>query len=123
ATMRDALLRLRNGPSQFSRFGWSRAIRRLATRAMAETMLASVLEKGRLQMVGLTRGKTAKLNHDPAKRPPKLKGRVANDVYPNPARSAVMPPPTMDTQEPAMSRKAKTPKPPTMKSTRMRSTR
>ena len=40
-------------------------------------------------MVGLTRGRTAKLNHDPAKRPPKLKGRVANDVYPSPARSAI----------------------------------
>jgi hypothetical protein len=31
-----------------------------------------------------------------AKRPAKLKGRVANDVAPTP-RSAVMPPPTTDT--------------------------
>jgi hypothetical protein len=33
-------------------------------------------------------------------RPPKLKGRVANDFLPPKARSAVMPPPTKDTQEP-----------------------
>jgi hypothetical protein len=32
-----------------------------------------------------------------AKRPPKLKGNVANDVTPTKPRSAVMPPPTTDT--------------------------
>jgi hypothetical protein len=31
-----------------------------------------------------------------AKRPPKLKGRVANDVYANPARSMIGPPPQGD---------------------------
>ena len=48
----------------------------------------------------LTRGKTFKPTGNPAKRPPKLKGRVANDLWPNPARSAAGPPPTKDTQEP-----------------------
>ena len=33
---------------------------------------------------------------DLAKRPPKLKGRVANDVYANPARSMIGPPPQGD---------------------------
>ena len=47
-----------------------------------------------------TRGKTFIPKGDPAKRPPKLKGRVANDLWPNPARSAAGPPPTKDTQEP-----------------------
>ena len=67
-------------------------------------------------MVGLTRGRTAKLNHDPAMRPPKLKGRVANDLYnERTARSAVMPPPTMDTQEPRLSRKGSVSKSPMIK--------
>ena len=48
----------------------------------------------------LTRGKTFISKGDPAKRPPKLKGRVANDLWPNPARSAAGPSPTKDTQEP-----------------------
>ena len=56
--------------------------------------------------------------HDPAKRPPKLKGRVANDVYSQTARSAVMPPPTKDTQEPRMSRAGMKAKSPTMKGTK-----
>ena len=47
-----------------------------------------------------TRGNTFKPTGNPAKRPPKLKGRVANDLWPNPARSAAGPPPTKDTQEP-----------------------
>ena len=47
-----------------------------------------------------TRGKTFIPKGNPAKRPPKLKGRVANDLWPNPARSAAGPPPTKDTQEP-----------------------
>ena len=47
-----------------------------------------------------TRGKTFRSTGDQAKRPPKLKGRVANDLWPNPARSAAGPPPTKDTQEP-----------------------
>ena len=47
-----------------------------------------------------TRGQTFKHQGDLAKRPPKLKGRVANDLWPNPARSAAGPPPTKDTQEP-----------------------
>jgi len=51
-------------------------------------------------MAKYPRGFTAKAQHPPEKRPPKLKGRVSNDLYPSPARSAVMPPPTKDTQEP-----------------------
>ena len=47
-----------------------------------------------------TRGQTFKHTGDQTKRPPKLKGRVANDLWPNPARSAAGPPPTKDTQEP-----------------------
>ena len=47
-----------------------------------------------------TRGKTFIPKGNPAKRPPKLKGRVANDLWPNPVRSAAGPPPTKDTQEP-----------------------
>ena len=55
----------------------------------------------------MTRGKTFIPKGNPAKRPPKVSGRVANDVWPNPVRSAIMPPPTTDTKEPrgrAMSR-------------------
>ena len=52
----------------------------------------------------LPRGKTFMPKGNPAKRPPKLKGKVANDLWPNPARSAAGPPPTTDTQEPRMSR-------------------
>ena len=48
----------------------------------------------------MKRGKTFKPTGNPAKRPPKLKGRVANDVLPPPVRSAMAPPPTQDTQEP-----------------------
>ena len=48
----------------------------------------------------MTRGKTFIPKGNPAKRPPKVSGRVANDVWPNPVRSAIMPPPTKDTQEP-----------------------
>jgi hypothetical protein len=48
----------------------------------------------------LTRGKTFIPTGNPATRPPKLKGKVANDLWPNPARSAAGPPPTKDTQEP-----------------------
>ena len=48
----------------------------------------------------MKRGKTFKPTGNPAKRPPKLKGRVANDLWPNPARSAAGPPPTTDTKEP-----------------------
>lgn len=55
-------------------------------------------------MVGYSRGMTPKIKHDPAARPPKKTGRVANDVAPMP-RSAMMPPPTTDTQEPRLSRK------------------
>jgi hypothetical protein len=51
------------------------------------------------------RGSTAKSVHKPETRPPKLKGRVSNDFFPNPARSATMPPPTTDTQEPRMSKR------------------
>lgn len=40
-----------------------------------------------------------------AKRPPKLKGRVANDFNPSPARSAVMPPPTSDIKRPVGTKK------------------
>ena len=48
----------------------------------------------------LPRGKTFKPKGNPAKRPPKLSGRVANDLWAPPARSAMGPPPTGDTQEP-----------------------
>lgn len=51
-------------------------------------------------MAKYSRGKTTPINHPLASRPPKLKGRVANDVWPDKARSAIMPPPTKDTQEP-----------------------
>ena len=50
--------------------------------------------------MALTRGKTFRPTGNPAERPPKLKGRVANDVWAPPARSAMAPPPTKDTQEP-----------------------
>jgi hypothetical protein len=39
-----------------------------------------------------------------AKRPPKLKGRIANDVGQFGARSAVMPPPQGDTKQPYTSK-------------------
>ena len=42
----------------------------------------------------LPRGKTFMPKGNPAKRPPKLKGKVANDLWPNPVRSAAGPPPT-----------------------------
>ena len=48
----------------------------------------------------MTRGKTFVPKGNPAKRPPKVSGRVANDVWPNPVRSAIMPAPTTDTKEP-----------------------
>ena len=38
----------------------------------------------------MTRGKTFVPKGNPAKRPPKVSGRVANDVWPNPVRSAIM---------------------------------
>ena len=104
------LPRARSGEPLFS-VRMVEAIPRRETRVTAETTHVfgreAEVADGRS-----TRGRTAKLNHDPAKRPPKVKGRVANDVYPNPIRSATMPPPTTDTQEPMMSRKAKAPMPP-----------
>ena len=48
----------------------------------------------------MKRGKTFIPKGNLAKRPPKVSGRVANDVWPNPVRSATMPPPQTDTQEP-----------------------
>jgi hypothetical protein len=53
----------------------------------------------------LPRGFTAQSLHSPESRPPKLQGRVYNDFYPEKARSAVMPPPTEDTEEPRMSKR------------------
>jgi hypothetical protein len=50
--------------------------------------------------MALTRGKTFRPTGNPAKRPPKVKGKVANDVYSGAPRSATMPPPTTDTKEP-----------------------
>ena len=47
-----------------------------------------------------TRGNTFIPKGNPAKRPPKKTGRVANDLWQPPLRSAVAPPPTTDTQEP-----------------------
>jgi hypothetical protein len=45
-----------------------------------------------------------------AKRPPKLKGRVANDVGQFGPRSAVMPPPQGDTKEPRGMKRSSRPK-------------
>lgn len=56
-------------------------------------------------MVKYKRGFTAKENHPSEERPPKLQGRVYNDFYPDKARSAVMPAPTGDTQEPRLSKR------------------
>jgi hypothetical protein len=56
-------------------------------------------------MVTYKRGFTYTPKHPPELRPPKLEGRVGNEVYPDKARSAMMPPPTEDTQEPRMSRR------------------
>ena len=50
------------------------------------------------------RGFTAQApGKNPADRPPKLSNGVSNDFFRGSARSAVMPPPTRDTQEPRMS--------------------
>lgn len=50
------------------------------------------------------RGFTAQApGKNPADRPPKLAKGVSNDFFRGSARSAVMPPPTGDTQEPRMS--------------------
>ena len=56
-------------------------------------------------MAKYKRGFTARTAHPSETRPPKLKGRVSNDFYPEKARSAVMPPPTGDTQEPRLSKR------------------
>jgi hypothetical protein len=56
-------------------------------------------------MAKYKRGFTAKSLHPADERPPKLQGRVYNDFYPDKARSAVMPPPTGDTQEPRLSKR------------------
>lgn len=48
----------------------------------------------------MKRGKTFIPKGNPAKRPPKVSRGVANDVFPAKPRSAIMPPPTTDTQEP-----------------------
>jgi hypothetical protein len=56
-------------------------------------------------MAKYKRGFTAKSLHPSDERPPKLQGRVYNDFYPEKARSAVMPPPTGDTEEPRLSRR------------------
>ena len=56
-------------------------------------------------MAKYKRGFTAQSLHSPETRPPKLQGRVTNDFYPDKARSAVMPPPTGDTQEPRLSKR------------------
>jgi hypothetical protein len=56
-------------------------------------------------MVKYKRGFTAKTLHPPEQRPPRIKGGVYNDFYPERVRSAVMPPPTGDTQEPRLSKR------------------
>ena len=56
-------------------------------------------------MAKYKRGFTARIVHPSETRPPKLKGRVANDFYPPASRSATMPPPTSDTQEPRLSKR------------------
>jgi hypothetical protein len=56
-------------------------------------------------MAKYKRGFTAQAPAKPDERPPKLKGRVYNDFYAEKARSAVMPPPTGDTQEPRLSKR------------------
>jgi hypothetical protein len=58
-------------------------------------------------MAKYKRGFTAKERHPPDERPPKvsLNKRVINDWTPDRARSATMPPPTGDTEEPRQSRR------------------
>jgi hypothetical protein len=56
-------------------------------------------------MATYKRGFTAQAPAKPDERPAKLTGRVYNDFYAEKARSAVMPPPTADTQEPRMSKR------------------
>jgi hypothetical protein len=56
-------------------------------------------------MAKYKRGFTAKELHPSDERPPRIKGGVYNDFYPERVRSAVMPPPTGDTQEPRMSKR------------------
>jgi hypothetical protein len=56
-------------------------------------------------MAQYKRGFTAKEQHPSEERPPKLKGRVANEFKPDIARGSTMPPPTDDTQEPRLSRR------------------
>ena len=51
-------------------------------------------------MAKFSRGSTAKTTHNPQTRPPAVKGGVSNDFLPAKTRSAVMPPPTKNTQEP-----------------------
>lgn len=56
-------------------------------------------------MAKYKRGFTFHPEHAPDERPQKLQGRVFNDFWPDKARSAMMPPPTGDTQEPRMSKR------------------
>ena len=61
------------------------------------------------------RGFTAQApGKNPADRPPKLERGVSNDFFRGAARSAVMPPPTGDTQEPRMSSRQSKQTPPAM---------
>ena len=57
-----------------------------------------------ISLMKYPRGSTPKDPNPPAARPAKLKGRVANDLWSSPARSAAGPPPQKDTQEPRMSK-------------------
>jgi hypothetical protein len=50
-------------------------------------------------------GKGTKSMAHLAKRPPKVKGRVANDLWPNPVRSAAGPPPQCDSKGSGVKRK------------------
>ena len=56
-------------------------------------------------MVTYKRGFTFQPKHSPETRPQDVKGRVANDLGPR-VRSAMMPSPTTDTQEPRMSKRS-----------------
>jgi hypothetical protein len=57
--------------------------------------MKTIMRPGNSGKGGTGKGVTSKAAL--SKRPPKLKGRVANDVYASPARSFASPPPQGDT--------------------------
>jgi hypothetical protein len=61
-----------------------------------------------------SRGMTFQSQHSPETRPPRVQGRVGNEFWPDKVRSATMPPPTDDTEEPRMSKREGARKTPTL---------